>query len=66
MNLPLIAAEPRISVEPNEVADDEPECDHDWRVTDASYDDHFGTVVIPKYRECNICGETAGMPDPDY
>lgn len=52
-----------VSVAPRE---NEPECDHDWRVADDSYDDHFGTVRIPKYRECNLCGETADMPDPEY
>ncbi len=51
------------AVAPREV---EEECDHDWRVEDDSYDDHFGTVRIPKYLRCNCCGETADMPGPEY
>ena len=35
----------------------------DMRVCDDSYDDHFGTVRIPPYFQCNVCNRTESMPE---
>lgn len=34
---------------------DNSECDHQWIVTDDSFDHEFGTHRIPPYLECNLC-----------
>lgn len=50
----------------NDVADDEVECDHDWRLTDDSFGHQFGTERIEPYLECNCCGETRECDPPEY
>lgn len=42
------------------------ECDHDWRYSDDSFDHLFGTERITPYLECNVCGETKPLDEPEY
>lgn len=35
--------------------EDDFECEHQWSVTDDSFDHEFGTHRIPPYLECNLC-----------
>ena len=43
---------------------DTPDGRHDFRVTDDSFANAFGTERVRPYLECNTCGETASIPFP--
>ncbi len=34
-----------------------PECDHEWKCIDASFDQEFGCEKV-FYDECQLCGKT--------